>query len=135
MCHRFIGPDATLILFHSMLENANLYQVNEFGWAAVMASQVATKPATVIELFDQMRSTGLEPDVIIYRYAVNACAKLRDLDLGKKIHEMAIASGLKPTEVLDSALTDMYSRCGNIQEATRIFKDLIRRQVRRRVFY
>ncbi|KAF3787728.1 Pentatricopeptide repeat-containing protein [Nymphaea thermarum] len=52
---------------------------------------------------------------------LSACADLGALDRGKRLHSFLDAHKIKLNTVLGTALTDMYAKCGSIEEAIQVF--------------
>ncbi|RID59666.1 LOW QUALITY PROTEIN: hypothetical protein BRARA_F02882 [Brassica rapa] len=77
-----------------------------------------------IEVYDQMVSVGVKPDVVTFTSVLSACSQLAVLEKGRWIHLSIIENRLETDELLMGALLDMYSKCGDVKEASRIFKSM-----------
>ncbi|KAF2532765.1 hypothetical protein F2Q70_00032250 [Brassica cretica] len=82
-----------------------------------------------IEVYDQMVSVGVKPDAVTFISVLPACSQLAVLEKGKQIHLSIIESRLETDELLMGALLDMYSKCGDVKEASRIFKSMPEKDV------
>ncbi|KAL0738728.1 hypothetical protein Bca4012_014938 [Brassica carinata] len=82
-----------------------------------------------IEVYDQMLSVGVKPDAVTFTSVLPACSQLALLEKGKRIHLSINESGLETDELLMGALLDMYSKCGDVKEASRIFKSMPKKDV------
>ncbi|KAG2244155.1 hypothetical protein Bca52824_094013 [Brassica carinata] len=82
-----------------------------------------------IEVYDQMLSVGVKPDAVTFTSVLPACSQLALLEKGKRIHLSINESGLETDELLMGALLDMYSKCGDVKEASRIFKSMPEKDV------
>ncbi|KAL7159274.1 hypothetical protein ABFS83_01G017100 [Erythranthe nasuta] len=80
-----------------------------------------------IYLFNEMKETGPEPNEITLIAVLSACASIGALDLGKWIDEYASKRGLEHNIYVATALVDMYSKCGNLGYASRVFENTPRR--------
>ncbi|XP_068662226.1 pentatricopeptide repeat-containing protein At1g20230-like [Aristolochia californica] len=80
--------------------------------------------AMALNFLRDMQSSKAEPNAVTVVSALPACAKLAALPQGKEIHQYIIRHGLDSCSLTWNALIDMYSRCGLIQKARRVF-DLI----------
>ncbi|CAK9213804.1 unnamed protein product [Sphagnum troendelagicum] len=60
---------------------------------------------------------------------LNACASLLALEAGRKVHEEIIQSGCKADVFVGSSLVDMYSKCGSIEDACKVFNNMPSRDV------
>ncbi|KAL0761953.1 hypothetical protein Bca101_078103 [Brassica carinata] len=83
----------------------------------------------VIEVYDKMVSVGVKPDAVTFTSVLPACSQLAVLEKGKRIHLSISESGLETDELLMGALLDMYSKCGDVKEASRIFKSMPEKDV------
>ncbi|CAK9193482.1 unnamed protein product [Sphagnum troendelagicum] len=71
----------------------------------------------------------MSPDKFTFVPVLNACASLRALEAGKKVHEKIIQSGCKADVFVGSSLVDMYSKCGSIEDACKVFNNMPSRNV------
>ncbi|KAK6136784.1 LOW QUALITY PROTEIN: hypothetical protein DH2020_029497 [Rehmannia glutinosa] len=62
------------------------------------------------------------PDTVILVSLLGACAIRASVDPGKQIHAYILRTGIKTDEKAVSALIDMYSKCGFILYAQRMFR-------------
>ncbi|XP_010258195.1 PREDICTED: putative pentatricopeptide repeat-containing protein At1g69350, mitochondrial [Nelumbo nucifera] len=82
-----------------------------------------------IGLFDVMLSTGLKMDKVTFLSAIQAFSHLGYLEKGKWIHHKLIVCGLHKDSYVNTALMDMYSKCGDLQIARKIFNSMLERSV------
>ncbi|XP_058081565.1 putative pentatricopeptide repeat-containing protein At1g69350, mitochondrial [Magnolia sinica] len=82
-----------------------------------------------IVLFDQMHSKGLEMDTVTFVSAIQACSHLGYLEKGRWVHHKLITYGLEKDTYVDTALTDMYAKCGDLQMARMVFDNMTKRNV------
>lgn len=71
-----------------------------------------------------MKETGPEPNEITLIAVLSACASIGALDLGKWIDDYAYRRGLEHNIYVATALVDMYSKCGNLGYASRVFENM-----------
>ncbi|CAK9877781.1 unnamed protein product [Sphagnum jensenii] len=65
-----------------------------FSWNAKLAQFVkGGQHQKAMKLFQQMQQEGLSPDKLTFLRVLNACAGLRALDEGRRIHSQIIESG------------------------------------------
>ncbi|KAL9232732.1 hypothetical protein vseg_007806 [Gypsophila vaccaria] len=67
---------------------------------------------------------GLMPDHFVVASVVKACSSLGDVRLGRQVHGYFVTSRFYDDDVVRSSLVDMYSKCGFLEYARRVF-DLI----------
>ncbi|KAF5208308.1 Pentatricopeptide repeat-containing protein [Thalictrum thalictroides] len=82
-----------------------------------------------IELFVGMQREGLKPNKFILPSSLRACANLSDGKTGEKIHGIVLRSLLDVDTFVDSALVDMYSKCGKIDKAKLVFDRMVDKDV------
>lgn len=80
-----------------------------------------------IEVYKKMESEGVKPDDVTMIGLVSSCAMLGNLNLGREFYEFIKANGLRMTVPLANALMDMFSKCGDVHEARRVFDKLEKR--------
>ena len=76
-----------------------------------------------------MRREGLKPDEASYSSVLNASASLSALDQGTLIHDQIIKSGFVKNACVLSSLITMYSKCGSLIDAYRVFEEIENRNV------
>lgn len=75
-----------------------------------------------LELFEEMRVSGLKPDSVTLTTAISSCARLLDLERGKKIHMELVRGGFALDCFVTSSLVDMYGKCGCLETAKEVFE-------------
>ncbi|KAG4985213.1 hypothetical protein JHK86_032904 [Glycine max] len=105
-------------LFDSLLER------NSVVWTALCSGYVKSQQCeAVFKLFRECRTKeALVPDAMIIISVLGACAMQADLSLGKQIRAYILRMRFKVDKKLLSALVDMYSKCGNVAYAKKIFR-------------
>ncbi|CAN4081825.1 unnamed protein product [Withania somnifera] len=73
------------------------------------------------ELLTWMRKEGPKPTEFALASVLSACGSMAILDQGKQLHTHVLIIGLDHTPLVLSALINMYSKCGSIAEASKIF--------------
>lgn len=79
---------------------------------------------TAREFFCEMCVKSIHPNVISISSALAACAQIKDLELGKKIHGYIIRNEIEPSTGIGSALITMYSGCDHLASACSVFNGL-----------
>ena len=104
-------------------------------WTALMAAYCQHgHPEKVLALFDRMKkeSPPMSPDAVIFVSALKACAALGDLSRGKEIHRQIESFGVEDlTELLLAMLVDMYTKCGSLRDAEKLFDNWVAERNRR----
>eukprot|EP01018_Ginkgo_biloba_P013233 Gb_05439 [translate_table: standard] len=86
-------------------------------------------PEEALVLFHQMQRTGIQPNQFTFAKVLPVCAKLAALEQGLEIHEDIIRSGVQTDVFVESALVDMYAKCGRIDKARYVFDKMHQRNV------
>lgn len=100
-----------------------LSQRNIILWNAIIgAYALNNKAEEAFTCFKRMRAfDNLDPDSVTLLNLLNSCLRLGSLFHGKSIHGFAIRNGFFPNVVLETALVDMYGKCGMLNMAECIF--------------
>lgn len=68
-----------------------------------------------------MRKEGPKPSEFAFASVLSVCGSMAILEQGKQLHAHVLSVGLELTAMIQSALINMYSKCGSIKEASKIF--------------
>jgi pentatricopeptide repeat protein len=68
-----------------------------------------------------MQSQEVQPAPITFVRVVNACASLAALEDSRHVHQQMIQSNFETDVFVGSSLIDMYTKCGSIDDAWRVF--------------
>ncbi|XP_028803849.1 pentatricopeptide repeat-containing protein At3g22690-like [Neltuma alba] len=74
-----------------------------------------------VSLFFEMVEAGVEPNSVTMACVISACAKLKDLGLGKRVCAYIDELDVKFNTHMVNALVDMYMKCGDIGAAEQLF--------------
>lgn len=77
-----------------------------------------------VELFQEMRDAGFEPDDMTLVSVLVACGDLGDLSLGRWIEKLVVLNQIELNSYLGSALIGMYGKCGDLLSARRVFDSM-----------
>ncbi|OVA15764.1 Pentatricopeptide repeat [Macleaya cordata] len=114
------------------LVEENRVELNSFvGSALIDPNRYAQNGAAdeAITLFHDMKGTGAEPDKITLIGVLSACASFGALDLGKWLDAYASQKGFQHDIYVSTGLIDMYAKCGSLNHALQIFKDMPQKNV------
>ncbi|CAN6457797.1 unnamed protein product [Victoria cruziana] len=98
---------------------------NVVSWSAMIACYVqqgSSKDA--LNMFSQMQADKVMPHESTLASVLSACAHLGALEQGKWVHAFVRSNGLKLSIILGTALIDMYSKCGCVDLALKIFHEM-----------
>ncbi|KAK7405923.1 hypothetical protein VNO78_07535 [Psophocarpus tetragonolobus] len=103
-------------VFDIMLER------NVVSWTSLINGYAGRDLAKeAVSLFFRMVEAGVKPNPVTMVCVVSACAKLKDLELGKKVCACITDLGVELNTLMVNAMVDMYMKCGDICAARRIF--------------
>ncbi|KAL6971553.1 hypothetical protein U1Q18_031232, partial [Sarracenia purpurea var. burkii] len=83
----------------------------------------------VLVLFEEMKSSNVEPDEIIFSIIISSCGRAGNLCYGKAIHEFITAKDMVIDPHLQSALVTMYASCGSMELAHNLYDQLSQKHV------
>ncbi|ESW31432.1 hypothetical protein PHAVU_002G237800 [Phaseolus vulgaris] len=102
------------------------------AWTAMVTGYAQNAmPKDAVEVFRRLLDEGVEIDEVTLVGVISACAQLGASVYAKWIRDIAESSGFGPgsSVLVGSALIDMYSKCGNVEEAYNVFKGMRERNV------
>ncbi|QHN75633.1 Putative pentatricopeptide repeat-containing protein [Arachis hypogaea] len=75
-------------------------------------------------LFREMQMSNVKPDEFTMVSILSACANLGALELGEWVKTYIDKNSIKNDTFVGNALIDMYFKCGNVEKARKIFKEM-----------
>ncbi|KAJ0972613.1 hypothetical protein J5N97_020572 [Dioscorea zingiberensis] len=117
---RFGDLPAARSLFGTILEP------NVSAWNAMLiAYSRHESPGRVLNLFGRMISKKQAcPDSSTFTVALNACAKILDLETGEEIKLRAFNLGYADDVFVCSSLLNLYVKCGRLSDAMKVFEGM-----------
>ncbi|PKA59945.1 Pentatricopeptide repeat-containing protein [Apostasia shenzhenica] len=99
-------------------------------WSSALRHHVKLKnDRAVLKSFVEMEASGVFPSRDQLPVVLKACARLQDLELGKRIHAGVVESGLINDLKVSTALIDMYCKCGLVDVARELFDEMGKRDL------
>ncbi|ONK60703.1 uncharacterized protein A4U43_C08F21680 [Asparagus officinalis] len=77
-----------------------------------------------LNLYSSMLKTNTHGDNFTFPFVAKACARLNSISDGKKIHAHTILLGFHSDPYVQTSLLDMYSKCSNLESASRVFDEM-----------
>lgn len=103
---------------------ANMEELDLISWNSMIASYVQSGlEEESITLFVDLLSDGLSPDHFTLASVLKACSLLARLSLSEQIHVLALKTGVITDNFVCTALIDVYSRNGRMNEAQSLVQD------------
>eukprot|EP00249_Psilotum_nudum_P013933 c24584_g8_i1 orf=540-2285(+) len=107
-----------------------IYSRNVVSWTIIIGAYAGLGHGDeAFELFQQMQQEGVKPNAITFISILNAFSSPESLALGKFIHGNIIYSGFESDVVVGNALVSMYTKCGIIGDARKMFDQMPVRDV------
>lgn len=75
-------------------------------------------------LFREMQMSNVKPDEFTMVSILTACAHLGALELGEWVKTYIDKNRIKNDTFIGNALIDMYFKCGNVEKARNVFKEM-----------
>ncbi|KAH7434045.1 hypothetical protein KP509_07G098300 [Ceratopteris richardii] len=109
-----------------LLEADNVFkqmqQRDVVTWTTMMAAFLEEgDEMEVFVLLDEMKKEGIKVDDATYAVILKACAAMSLLGQGRFYHASIIDGGFSIDGIVGTALLEMYSNCGALEEACRVF--------------
>ncbi|KAF6150346.1 hypothetical protein GIB67_034045 [Kingdonia uniflora] len=92
------------------------------SWNTVIGGLVHKKRINeAMRFFERMQKENVKPNMVTLMSVLSACALAGALDTGRWIHWYIDRNKLSMDVVARTALVDMYSKCGALESAQRVF--------------
>ncbi|KAF5454233.1 hypothetical protein F2P56_023913 [Juglans regia] len=100
------------------------------SWAAMIEAYVQTDlPLTALELFKQMVLERIPLDSVSLLSVIHACSNLASFQQARFIHGFITRGFLENQISVETALVDLYVKCGNLLYARKIFDNMRERNI------
>ncbi|XP_059658131.1 pentatricopeptide repeat-containing protein At4g21065-like [Cornus florida] len=100
------------------------------SWSAMIGGYARLGMSTdAVELFRRMQISGVRPDEITMVSVLSACTDLGALELGKWVESYTEKEKVHKSEELCNALIDMFAKCGDVNKALRLFRNMKERTI------
>ncbi|KAM7509441.1 hypothetical protein LguiA_019894 [Lonicera macranthoides] len=134
--NEFVG--AKLVVFYAkcdVYEGANnlfcrLSEKSVFSWAAMIGLYCRKGFCELALLgFCEMVGDGIMGDNFVIPNVLKACGGLQVVGFGKGVHGYGLKMGFGRCVYVGSSLIDMYGKCGVLDDAQKVFDDMLERNV------
>ncbi|KAJ0963904.1 hypothetical protein J5N97_029026 [Dioscorea zingiberensis] len=103
---------------------------NVVTWSALIAGYVhCGRFKDALLVFQDMLVERLKPNQVTLTSVLTACAQLGALDQGRWVHNYIKRSKLGFNSIIETALIDMYAKCGCLDDAVAVFNGLAHKSV------
>lgn len=94
-------------------------------WTAMIGGLVRNGEMNMaLDIFREMQMQNVRPNAVTIVCIVSACSQLGALDLGQWVHSYMQKFEINLNPFVGGALINMYSRCGDIDEALSVFTEM-----------
>lgn len=99
------------------------------SWSALVDGYVKDGNYTeALALFAKMRGEGPKANEVTMVSVLCACSHLGALEQGRAMHRYIVEKGIPLTLILRTSMVDMYAKCGAIDEALVLFREVSARK-------
>lgn len=110
---------------HQVFDQMSNRDVSAFAWNSLISGYAELGLyEDAMALYFQMEEEGVEPDGFTFPRVLKACAGIGSIRIGEAVHRDIVRSGFACDGFVLNALVDMYSKCGNIMKARKIFNKI-----------
>ncbi|XP_026385722.1 putative pentatricopeptide repeat-containing protein At3g49142 [Papaver somniferum] len=106
-------PDKDLVTWSSMIE----------------AYAQADKPIEALDLFKQLKLQKVQYDYVTILSVIRACSSLGSLRQAQFIHGVITRCSFQNELILETALIDLYVKCGSLEYARKVFERMRKRNL------
>lgn len=111
--------DVARILFEAMPER------NLVSWTAMITGYAQNgQPSEALSLFRRMEMVRVKPDAVTMTGVISASAQLGGTELANFVTSYVDKNGIERNKKVLTALVDMQAKCGNMEEACRVFNEI-----------
>lgn len=132
MLQNLVVANKLLYLYaqHSALSTAYLLfsdmkERNSVTWSLILGG--FSKVGDLIGsfgIFRKLIQCGVRPDNYNLPFVIRACRDMAEITSGKIVHGVVVRYGLELNRFVGAALVDMYAKCGEIEDARKMFDDM-----------
>ncbi|KAH7441229.1 hypothetical protein KP509_03G029700 [Ceratopteris richardii] len=95
------------------------------SWGALFGGLIDQgEYSTAFKMFERMSQDGIKPNEFIFSCLASACGKLKNLQRANFLHDQIIKNGVETDTVLGNTLVGMYTDCGSLLMARKVFNTL-----------
>ncbi|KAL8137642.1 hypothetical protein V2J09_003643 [Rumex salicifolius] len=100
----------------------SFHDPNTFAWNALIRGHLKNRNhQTAIKVYSQMLQKSVSPDQYTFTLNLKACAQLRDLGILRQICSHIVKHGLEKSGFVVNKLIHVYSVCGSVLDARKVF--------------
>ncbi|XP_008786573.3 pentatricopeptide repeat-containing protein At3g13880 [Phoenix dactylifera] len=112
-------PDPNVVVFNAMIA----------GFCRMEVEIENELTSDALGLFSEMQRRGMKPSKFTFSSVLRACNLANAFEFGKQIHSQVLKNSLQSDEFIGSALIDLYSNSGSIEEGFRCFHSVPKQDI------
>ncbi|KAL0907035.1 hypothetical protein M5K25_025573 [Dendrobium thyrsiflorum] len=123
---------SNLLNLHNLLLPSQKARIkdNPRDWNSTLKHHIKLKnDRAILESYSEMEASGVLPLQSQLPVILKACARLQNVNFGRKIHSGIVKSGLIDDTKVMTALIDFYCKCGFLDAARKLFDDMADRDL------
>ncbi|XP_048320484.2 pentatricopeptide repeat-containing protein At2g33680 [Ziziphus jujuba] len=99
-------------------------------WTSMIGGYVQNgENEEALSLYCRMQGEGIMPNELTMASILKACSSLAALEQGKQIHACSIKCGFGLEVPVGSALSNMYAKCGSLEDGNLVFRRMPTRDI------
>ncbi|KAG0529644.1 hypothetical protein BDA96_05G115800 [Sorghum bicolor] len=111
--------DVSIITWNAMIS----------GYAQIMETakddlHARSRGFEALKIFRNLKRSAMKPDLFTFSSILSVCSVMMALEQGEQIHAQTIKTGFLSDVVVNSALVNMYNKCGCIEDTTKAFVEM-----------
>ncbi|XP_068646153.1 putative pentatricopeptide repeat-containing protein At3g25970 isoform X2 [Aristolochia californica] len=100
------------------------------SWNSMITAYVDSEDyAKSLKLLKSMKRSGILCDQYTFGSILKGVAYSNFSSIGRQLHSIIVKTGLNSNVFSSSALVDMYAKCGQVQDAGKVFECMVERNV------
>ncbi|KAK6929659.1 Pentatricopeptide repeat [Dillenia turbinata] len=123
LIHMYCGCDGGIAFARKVFDGMPV--LDFVSWSAMIGGYARLRHLDdVLKLFGKMTDLGIRPEEHTLVSLLSACGNLGELEIGKWVASYIEMERFETTLDLSNALIDMFSKCGDVDEALRLFRNM-----------
>ncbi|KAL5723643.1 hypothetical protein ACHQM5_007017 [Ranunculus cassubicifolius] len=99
-----------------------MHERNVVTWTTMISGHIQDgQSEAALKIFSQMLAKGIRPNQGTFVSVLNACSDLAGICEGQQIHQAISKTWFQNSAFVESALINMYSKCGELKIAREMF--------------
>ncbi|KAL5995379.1 hypothetical protein ACLOJK_025438 [Asimina triloba] len=103
---------------------------NQFIWTSLVRSHsLHGHFSHSLSIYAKMHRNDVPPTAFTFSAVLKGCARLPAMKEGRQISDHVVKSGYAGDKIVQTALLDMYVKCGAVEDARKVFNEMVDRDV------